>query len=221
MKSYVIACSTAFRDDVLALARRRGVAATDVALSVLTLVDATRIDCSDDPGEPAPDDRETVWLKTGPRRGRQLTRKPRLQLRLHPALAAGYIRKALSLALQLDTGVQSLDIRPADADCQREAELAGLRDDVKQARVDIDDFHSAIDVIAFEVHGDRIVSAEQAAYVLGFPPGTPLSRDRVKTRFRRLSRIYHPDRPTGNATRMTMLIDAARYLEARLSRRVA
>lgn len=221
MKSYVVPCSSSFRDAVLDLARRRGLTATDLALSVIALIDRPTIAGQPDPGGPAPGDRETVELKTGPRQGRKLTRKPRLQVRLPAGLPAASIRKALSFALSLNDGSQSLAVASAEEERRRDGALAAQRAAVAKTRETVDEIRAAMEVIAFDTAVGTVVTADQAYYILGLPPGLRVTMDVVKTRFRQLSRVYHPDRPTGDRIRMGLLIDAVRYLESRLARRSA
>ncbi|NNG02816.1 MAG: J domain-containing protein [Inquilinus sp.] len=219
MKSYVVACSSSFRDAVLDLAHRRGLTATDLALSVIALIDRPTIAGQTDPGGPAPGDRETVELKTGPRRGRILTRKPRLQVRLPAGLPAASIRKALTFALALDKGAQTLAVASPEDDRRRDGALAAQRATVAKTREAVDEIRVAMQVIAFDPAIGAVMTAEQAYYILGLPPGKPVTMESVKTRFRQLSRVYHPDRPTGDSARMGLLIDAVRYLESRFTRR--
>ena len=77
-KSYTVPCSSDFRDSVGALARRRGGNAADLARSVVLVVPRDAIDAFPDPGGPAPHDRESIILKSGPAEGRPWRRKPRL-----------------------------------------------------------------------------------------------------------------------------------------------
>ena len=88
-KSYVIPCSSAFRDAVQALAHARGVNAGDIARSVLLTLPAGAIADFPDPGGPGLNDRETVVLKSGAQAGKPWRRKPRLQVRLPAAPAMG------------------------------------------------------------------------------------------------------------------------------------
>lgn len=218
MKSYVIPCPSGFRDAVRALADKRGVTATDLALGVLTLVDRKVIAEVDDPGGPAPDDRESVQLKSGPRRGRTLTRKPRLQLRLPNALDHTHVRRSLALALDLDSGRRVLTIASPDQEPRQAAELARQAAALRKAEQALADMRATLNIIAFDANGQSVSSTEQASYILGLPPGAPLSRELVKTRFRQLSRVFHPDLPTGDTARMSRIIEAVRFLEARLPR---
>ena len=221
MKSYVVPCSSSFRDAVLDLARRRGLTATDLALSVIALIDRPTIAGHSDPGGPATGDRETVELKTGPRQGRKLTRKPRLQVRLPAGLPAASIRKALSFALSLNNGSQTLAVASPEEERRRDGALAAQRAAVAKTREAADEIRAAMEVIAFDPSVGQVVTAEQAYYILGLPPGQRVTLEVVKTRFRQLSRVYHPDRPTGDRIRMGLLIDAVRYLESRMARRSA
>lgn len=218
MRSYVIPCSSDFRDAVRDLAARRGLTATDLAMSVLTLVDPSTIAAIPDPGDPAPGDRECVELKSGPRKGRTLTRKPRLQLRLPAALAHADVRRALALAIEIDAGRKALDIGSPVDESRHTAELEEHRQARQRAEQALDDMRTTLNVIAFETEGLSITSIAQAKYVLGLPPDLPLSQELVKSRFRQLSRVFHPDLPNGDTVRMSRIIEAMRFLEARLPR---
>ena len=218
MKSYVIPCSSRFRDAVRALADRRGLTATDLAMGILTLVDHRVIDAVADPGEPSPGDRESIRLKSGPRKGRTLTRKPRLQLRLPGALNHADVRRSLALAIDLDSGRRVLSVASPDNVPQQAAELARQADALSKAEQALADMRSVLNIIAFDANGQSVSTTEQASYILGLPPGAPLSRELVKTRFRQLSRVFHPDVPTGDTERMSRIIEAVRFLEAKLPR---
>ena len=219
MKSYVIPCPSPFRRAVLDLAERRGLTATEIALGVLSLIDPETIDEAEDPGEPQPGDRETVELKSGPRKGRALTRKPRLQVRLPAGLAHDRVRRALALAIDLDAGRQHLSVCPPVDVTQQSADLTMQQEALTKAQQALEEMRATVDIIAFDAEGQGIASTAQASYILGLPPGTPLDRELVKSRFRQLSRVFHPDRPTGDTARMSRLIEAVRYLEAKLPRR--
>ena len=218
MKSYVIPCSSGFRDAVRALAARRGLTATDLALGVLVLLDRETIAGIPDPGEPASDDRECVQLKSGPRKGRSLTRKPRLQLRLPNRLDHAHVRRALALAIELDSGRQALKVVSSVEESRQEAELAEQRQALERAEQAVADMRATLNVIAFDADSQAVSTAEQASYILGLPPGVPITREIVKSRFRQLSRVFHPDLPTGDTARMSRIIEAVRYLEDKLPR---
>ena len=218
MKSFVIPCSSGFRDAVRALADKRGVTATDLALGVLTFVDRKIIAEVDDPGEPAPDDREIVRLKSGPRKGRTLTRKPRLQLRLPGTLDHTHVRRSLALAIDLDSGRRMLTIAAPDTISPHAAELGRQAEALRKAEQALADMRATLNIIAFDANGQSVSTTEQASYILGLPPGAPVSRELVKTRFRQLSRVFHPDLPTGDTARMSQIIEAVRFLESRLPR---
>src|SRR3990167_8077822 len=111
--SHTVHCSSHFRDEVLALARRRNVNAADLARSVLLLLSSETIAAAPDPGEPGPGDRETVILRSGPSEGRPWRRKPRLQVRLQLGSDAKTARRALAVALALDRGEAKLELRRA------------------------------------------------------------------------------------------------------------
>lgn len=102
--SYTVPCASAFRDAVEALAQRKGVNTAEIARAVMLVVPPQEIDRHPDPGDPAPEDRETVVLKSGASAGRPWRRKPRLQVRLLPGISVPFIRKALDIALQVEAG---------------------------------------------------------------------------------------------------------------------
>ncbi|MBY0432188.1 MAG: J domain-containing protein, partial [Rhodospirillales bacterium] len=102
--SYTVPCASTFREAVEALASKRKVNVGDLARSVLLMVPMQTIDGYADPGEPAPQDRETVILKSGPAEGRPWRRKPRLQVRMPPGYEIPFIRRALAIALAMDKG---------------------------------------------------------------------------------------------------------------------
>jgi len=217
-KSYVIPCPSTFRHAVLGLAERRKLTATEIALGILSLLDPETIDRTDDPGEPPPGDRDSISLKSGPRKGRALSRKPRLQVRLPAGLDHARVRRALALAIEIDAGRQRLSIVPAAEHARQAAERAAEQQALARAEQALEDMRGTVNIIAFSADGHGVSSTEQASYILGLPPGTQLNRELIKSRFRQLSRVFHPDRPTGDTERMTRLIEAVRFLEARLPR---
>ena len=101
-KSYIVTCATLFRDQIQTLADQRQVSAADLVRAVLLLVSPHDLSEVSDPGDADEDDRETVIVQSGAAKNRILKRKPRLQLRLPATLTDADIRKALSLALQMD-----------------------------------------------------------------------------------------------------------------------
>ena len=90
---------------------------------------------TEDPGEPAADDREVVKLQSGPSKGRLLRRKPRLQLRLPIGYDPARLRRALALALQISEGETSFSIESVQDRKQRSDDQAirvRLEEDVEQ-----------------------------------------------------------------------------------------
>ena len=102
-QSYTIPCSSRFRDDVTLLARRKKVNVGDLVRSVVLIVPPALLSAYPDPGQPAKNDREGVTLKSGPAKGRLWRRKPRLQARVAPGFEVANLRRALGLALALDS----------------------------------------------------------------------------------------------------------------------
>lgn len=217
--SYTVPCTSAFRDAVDALARRKGVNAADIARSVMLVVPPQEIDRHGDPGGPAPDDRETVVLKTGASAGRPWRRKPRLQVRMVPGISIPFIRKALDIALQVDAGTRAIDLvnpaalrlrndppPPPPPEPLPEAEPVPTPPSPDPALVEeIERLKAVVSVLSFEPLSDGVMSRGDALYVLGFSPTTRPDKHTLRARFRMLATIYHPDGQFGSHERMAQI----------------
>ncbi len=224
--SYTIPCSTAFRDAVEALAARRRVNVGDIARSVLLVMPPPVIAAFDDPGDPDPGDRETVILKSGPAQGRPWRRKPRLQVRMPPGYEMDFIRRALGLALALDSGSMCLKLEdprakppepappppppPPPPPSQAHAEASRA---VAAAHEELERLRAIINVLAFDPLPHGVSSRDEALHVLGFPPGTRPDKRTVRARFRMLATIHHPDSHYGSHHRMSQLNQAMEFLK--------
>lgn len=204
-RSYVVACTAAFRDQVQALAARRHASVADLARAVLLLVGPAGVARHADPGEPTAAERERVVVKSGALAGRTLLRKPRLQARLPSGLAAATIRKALAVALELDQG--RLELRVAEAGTAAAAERR-----VQAAAEESRRLGAIIGLLAFEPLPHGVRSRAEALHVLGFAPGSHPDAQAVRDRFRRLARVHHPDGAFGDHRRMTQLNEAVGLL---------
>ena len=229
MQSYVVSCAGPFQAAVTGLAQHLGVTASDLAISVMTLIPADEIDRFTDPGDAPDGDRETVVLRSGPRAGRSLRRKPRLQLRLRAGLTTPHIRRCLGLALAIHAGEESLRIgrqapspetAPEPAASQPDPELLArlgeLQGELTRARDAQAELRAIINLLAFDLLPNGVRNQKEARYVLGLPPDGRLDRRHVKARFRQLSQVFHPDKATGDTDRMGQILDASRFLENRL-----
>jgi hypothetical protein len=191
-QSYTISCASTFRDRVEALAARRRGNVADIARSVLFVLPEAMVAAFPDPGEPAPNDRETITVKSGSAQGRPWRRKPRLQLRLPAGYSDTMVRRALGLALALEDGDMSLRLDDADAPSpQVQDELLRLR--------------AMVSVLSFEPLSEGVRSRQEALHVLGFPPTSNPGSEAVRARFRLLATIHHPDGGLGNHQRMSQL----------------
>jgi len=206
-KSYVVPCTSAFRDDVLELAARRGVNAGELARAVLLLMpgEAARFP---DPGEPEPGDRETVVLKSGANEGKNWRRKPRLQVRLGPGRDAPAIRSALALALAMDRGAVTLTME--------EGGSPTLSDRLSDARAEIARLGRQVRALSFEPLATGVRSRAQALHVLGLAPGAEPDDAEIRARYRALAAIHHPDGGAGDHRRMSQLNDAVRILRGKV-----
>ncbi len=206
--SYVISCSSRFRDQVLNLAERRKSSPADLARAVLLLVPAETLARLPDPGEPEPQDRERVELRSGASRGRVLKRKPRLQMRLPAGYGHAELRRALALALSMESGESEISV-VTPSDRKAEAAVEKARDDLSAENATL---RSLIDDLATPILAKGIQTRGDALFVLGLPPTTIADRSAVRQRWRRLAMIYHPDSAFGDHERMTQLNEALERL---------
>lgn len=219
-KSYTVPCSARFRDAVNDLAAQRGVNAADLARSILLAVPADVVDAAPDTGEPGSADRETVILKTGPAAGRPWRRKPRLQVRMAQGTDPLQIRRALSLALALAEGrtTLALALEPKQsAEPKTPAKLdpavAEALSRLEHSEAEIERLRAVVATLAFVPLPHGIRTRDEALHILGFPPGMKPAPATVRTRFRMLATIHHPDSPYGSHDRMSQLNAAVDLLK--------
>ena len=206
--SYTVPCSSLFRDQVLDLALKRKSNVADLARSVLLLLPVEAVRRMPDPGGPIPGDREETVLKSGPSQGRPWRRKPRLQVRLAPGYDVAMVRRALALALALDRDERALTVRsPDDVPAIDPAQITVLGEEIERLR-------AAVSTLAFKPLSGGVRTRSEALHVLGFAPSELPDRDTVRTRFRMLATIHHPDSATGNHLRMSQLNQAVMVLNS-------
>ena len=203
--SYTVPCSSRFRDEVLALAERKGCNVADLARSVVLVVPEQAIASADDPGDPARDDRETVVLQSGRSAGKPWRRKPRLQVRMSPGFDIETIRKALNLALAIERGHMNVGVESRQVLDAVNIEQQTQSRQLEEIREELDRMRTVVQSLYFEPLEDGVLSREQALYVLGFQPGSYPNASEIRSRFRRLATIYHPDSQGGSHQRMSQL----------------
>ena len=201
-QSYTIPCTSAFRDRVLALASKRGVNVADLARSVALMIPAQTLAAFPDPGEPAADDRETVIIKSGPSVGRPWQRKPRIQVRMAPGSDSAQLRRALGVALAMDKGEAAILL-----DAPRHGMPASSNDPEE-----LDRLKAMVNTLAFEPLDEGIQTHADALHVLGFAPGSRPDERTLRSRFRMLATIHHPDGDYGCHHRMSQLNSAMEVL---------
>ncbi|MEZ5647827.1 MAG: J domain-containing protein [Alphaproteobacteria bacterium] len=215
-RTYAIACSSAFRDAVSALSRRRGASIADIVRAVLYVVDTRIVAACPDPGGPLPNDREEVVLLSGPSRNRVLKRKPRLQVRLPDGLEIETIRKSLALALAMDKGAVGLKLvdPSASATPGPSAPLTEMVQKLAQLEDENQRLRQTINSLSFPLLEGGVRNRAEALYVLGFPPFAHPESRLLKERYRLLARIHHPDGSSGDHGRMSQLNAAFAILQA-------
>ncbi|UCH75140.1 MAG: DnaJ domain-containing protein [Rhodospirillales bacterium] len=205
-KSYVVPCSSTFRDSVLDLAARRKVNPGELARAVLLLLPA-KAAAFPDPGEPEPGDRETVILKTGANAGKHWRRKPRLQVRTLAGRSAAQIRAALALALAMEGGEVTLTMEDGGAPTAAEK--------LTRAQAEIAHLRRQVQALSFEPLANGVRSRAQALHILGLAPGAVPDAAEIRHRYRKLAAIHHPDGGNGDHKRMSQLNEAVRILRGK------
>jgi len=218
-KSYTVPCSLAFRDAVNGLAAARGVNAADLARSILLALPRSFVEAAPDTGAPGAEDRETVILKSGPAAGRPWRRKPRLQIRMAEGTTPEQIRRALGLALALAQGRLALDLNdpavpPPPAPVAHDPRIAEAEGRIAQQNEEIERLRATVAALSFVPLAHGVRTREEALHILGFPPGLNPSPTTVRSRFRMLATIHHPDSPYGSHERMSQLNAASALLRA-------
>jgi hypothetical protein len=210
--SYTIPCSSNFRDAVIILADKRRVNVADLARSVALVVSSDEIANFPDPGGPLAGDRETVVLKSGTAKGKPWQRKPRLQVRMATGYDGITLRKALGMALAIDCGEVDISLNGFAEEAAPEAPVVD-ESLIVEAREEMDRLRSIISVLSFEPLPQGIRSRGDALHILGFPPGSMPDGQSLKSRFRTLATIHHPDSGHGNHDRMSQLNEAMDHLK--------
>ena len=202
-QSYTVTCSSLFRDSVLKMAENKGVNAADLARSVALMVPKASIEAFLDPGEPDISDRETIILKSGKSKGRPWQRKPRLQIRLIAGYTIPFLRQVLAVALALDNKTAHLHLEAPDYGLAPEALFR--KADHKQAQDEAQKLQNIVSVLAFKPFPSGIQTIQEAAYVMGFPPGDIPDKTAIRARFRLLASVLHPDSGYGSHAHMSQL----------------
>lgn len=130
-----------------------------------------------------------------------MRRKPRLQARLSGEHRIEDLRRALKLALDLADGATSVRL-----------ELKGATDAALLKEEEIGRLKTTVQALAFEPLTEDIRSRSEALYVLGFPTWSTPDQRQLRSRFRSLATVYHPDNPTGDTVRMAQLNAAIAFL---------
>jgi len=147
-----------------------------------------------------------VILKSGPSKGRPWQRKPRLQVRLANGFDSVFIRRALGIALDRAGGRVSVELdAPGILAKTKSAEIHDLEDKVSR-------LNTVISVLNFEPLINGVQTREEALHVMGYFPGQRPSIELIRSRYRTLAAIHHPDSDQGNHMRMSQLNDAMSLL---------
>lgn len=209
-KAYTVPCSSHFRQEIESLLKNRNssndnVNIGDLARAVMLLIPDEVIESQPDPGDPDRNDRDIVTVLGGKAKGRTMPRKPRLQLRIPGQADIPTIRKALGLALSLEKGWASLML-----DNQRADNAASK---IERAEAEMDRLRELLSTLSFKILPSGVRTRAEALYVLGFPPHAMPTESEIKSSYRALAMIFHPDRgERGDASRMGQLNEAMRLL---------
>jgi len=193
----------------MALAEKRKVNVADLARSVVLVVAREEIATFVDPGGPLAGDRETVILKSGAAKGKPWQRKPRLQVRMAPGYDAQTLRRALGMALAIDKGEIDINLNGSDEINQPVVDESLII----EARQEMDRLRTIISTLSFEPLPRGVRCRDEALHILGFAPGSLPDHKTLKSRFRTLASIHHPDSGHGNHDRMSQLNEAMEHLQ--------
>jgi len=208
--SYTIPCPSPFRDDIEAVAAKKGINVADLLRSVVLVLDADAIHSFPDPGDPLPGDRETVILKSGKAKGRPWRRKPRLQVRMTEGYEITFLRRALAAALAIERGEAAVHVEaPSHGLIVEPGAGAPLPADVRD---EMERLRAIVAALSFEPLAGGIRTRDQALHILGYPPGAIPDQASIRARFRTLATIHHPDSGYGSHDRMSQLNSAMEFL---------
>ncbi|MFD2235003.1 J domain-containing protein [Phaeospirillum tilakii] len=218
--AYTIPCPSFFRDQVTALAARRGVGVADLAHAVLLTLPGAEIARFPDPGEPAAHDLDLdlVMLAAGPGAAHPWRDRPHLEIRLAPGFDVATLRRALALALALDEGALRLRLEdpslpvpvapPPEATYPLVERRQGWREQAQTLAAlseENEELRAIVGVLTFEPLPGGVRTREEALHVLGFPPGAMPDQRTIRAKFRMLATIHHPDSRHGSHQRMSQL----------------
>lgn len=208
--SYTIPCSSSFRDAINALAAKQEVNVADLARSILLVIPENAIRDVPDPGDPPPEDREETTLKSGPSAGKLWRRKPRLQVRLSAGYNATMVRRALNLALKLNQGALTATLEKegpssGTSETPKPTEVRELPERSRALKEEVYRLQSIVSVLMFSPLDEGVTTLGDARHVMGFAPSDRPDKATVRTRFRMLAAIHHPDGNYGSHQRMSQL----------------
>ncbi|MHA1539644.1 MAG: J domain-containing protein [Alphaproteobacteria bacterium] len=224
--SYMVSCASTFKKEIEELATRQNVTAGELARAALLLAPPHIIENATDPGDAPADDREIVILKSGTNKGRKITRKPRIQVRLTAGYDVEIIRRALGFALSIDQGGGSLFSPQAPSTVkaipaptapppEKPAPKTQLTERIDTLEEQAHHFQKTLDAVAFTPLPMGVRTRHDALYVLGFKSTERPTQRVAKERYKKLARIFHPDSVFGDHQRMSQLNDARNLLAKR------
>ena len=93
-----------------------------------------------------------------------------------------------------------------------QAEAARSREQVLRAQQELDRLHKYVDALAFEPLREGVNNRDDALHVMGFAPDARPNWREVRSKYRVLASIHHPDSNFGDHKRMTQLNAAMEIL---------
>ena len=206
-QSYTIPCSAKFLRDIRSLAAKEKTNIGDLARLAFFLFPLETIRTWQDPGGPPKHDRELVRVRSGPNAGKNMLRKPRIQVRLRGKYSAADIRTALDLALEMK--------KKNIFDLKNLSDRRWLMSPVKSKTLEkeLATLKGNLSRLLFTPLEGGVKTRPDALYIFGLHIKSTPNKTTIAGRYKELASIYHPDTSCGSHTHMTQVNQAYQILK--------
>ena len=137
------------------------------------------------------------------------------------SLTVAFIRRSLAVALAVGEDRLKVRLEEAGAAAVAEVEPYGQETIETAAAVALRELHdederlrTIVPALSFEPIAGGVTTRQDALHVIGLPPGSRPDPQALRSRFRRLATILHPDGAYGSHRRMAQINAAPALLRA-------